>query len=208
MDQTQAVSILFAGDSVTDCGRREDPRGLGDGYVSVIADQLSPYGATVGNVGISGDRVVDLARRWSGDVLTSEAQVLSILVGINDTWRRFDSNDPTTAESFEAGYRELLSQARPHFERIVLVQPFLLPVTDDQQDWAGDLQEKQEAVARLAAEFGATLVPAHDRLNALAGERGGNAALADDGVHPTSLGHAELAAIWLEAVNVLDAANV
>lgn len=207
MVQKQKAGILFAGDSVTDCGRREDPRGLGDGYVSVIAAELSRHGMAVGNVGIGGDRVVDLARRWSGDVLTSDAEVLSILVGINDTWRRFDNNDPTSAEAFEAGYRELLIQARPHFKRIVLVQPFLLPVTDGQQEWAGDLGEKQEAVARLADEFGATFVPAHDRLNALAGECGGNAALADDGVHPTALGHAELATIWLETVNVLEAVN-
>lgn len=202
MEKSQQRSILFAGDSVTDCGRREDPRKLGDGYVNVIAAEVAQRGIAVSNVGIGGDRVVDLQRRWAGDVLGSSANVLSILVGINDTWRRFDSNEPTTAEAFEQGYRELLTQAAPHFELIVLVQPFLLPVTEDQQDWAQDLQDKQDAVARLAAEFGAALVPSHERLTALAPHHGGNAALAHDGVHPTSLGHAELANIWLAAVNV------
>lgn len=201
MDKSQGSSVLFAGDSVTDCGRREDPRGLGDGYVQVIAAQLASQGSTVANVGIGGDRVVDLQARWAVDVLGNDAETLSILVGINDTWRRFDNNDPTSAEDFEAGYRELLTQATPHFRRIVLVQPFLLPVTEGQLDWADDLQAKQEAVARLATDFDAILVPAHDKLNALAGSLGGNAALADDGVHPTELGHAQLAAIWLEAVN-------
>lgn len=202
MDKSQGLSVLFAGDSVTDCGRREDPRGLGNGYVNYIATELGQRGILVGNVGISGDRVVDLKRRWSEDVLTSDADVLSILVGINDTWRRYDSNDPTSTEDFEAGYRELLTEAKPHFKRIVLVQPFLLPVTDGQQDWAEDLVGKQEAVARLAAEFGAVFVPAHDQLTALAASHGGNAALADDGVHPTNLGHAQLAELWLEAASV------
>jgi acyl-CoA thioesterase-1 len=201
VDKSRGSSVLFAGDSVTDCGRREDPRGLGDGYVNVLASQLAPHGVTVTNVGIGGDRVVDLDSRWAADVLSSDAEVLSILVGINDTWRRFDSNDPTSAQEFEAGYRELLTQAKPHFKRIVLVQPFLLPVTEGQQDWADDLHAKQQAVSRLAADFDAVLVPAHERLNALAASLGGNAALADDGVHPTALGHEQLAAIWLEAVN-------
>ena len=202
MDQAQGSSVLFAGDSVTDCGRREDPQGLGDGYVRVLASQLTPQGITVSNVGIGGDRVVDLKARWAEDVLSSDADVLSILVGINDTWRRFDSNEPTSAEDFEAGYRELLQQARPQFKRLVLVQPFVLPVTAGQQDWHEDLSAKQEAVARLAAEFDAVLVPAHERLNAEAPDHGGNAVLAEDGVHPTAVGHERLAAIWLESVNV------
>ncbi|PYI39381.1 GDSL family lipase [Arthrobacter psychrolactophilus] len=202
MDQAQGSSVLFAGDSVTDCGRREDPQGLGDGYVRVLASQLNPQGITVSNVGIGGDRVVDLKARWAEDVLSSDADVLSILVGINDTWRRFDSNEPTSAEDFEAGYRELLQQARPQFKRLVLVQPFVLPVTAGQQDWHEDLSAKQEAVTRLAAEFDAVLVPAHERLNAEAPDHGGNAVLAEDGVHPTAVGHERLAAIWLESVNV------
>lgn len=202
MDQAQGSSVLFAGDSVTDCGRREDPQGLGDGYVRVLASQLTPQGITVSNVGIGGDRVIDLKARWAEDVLSSDADVLSILVGINDTWRRFDSNEPTSAEDFEAGYRELLQQARPQFKRLVLVQPFVLPVTAGQQDWHEDLSAKQEAVARLAAEFNAVLVPAHERLNAEAPDHGGNAVLAEDGVHPTAVGHERLAAIWLESVDV------
>lgn len=201
MGKLQGASVLFAGDSVTDCGRREDPRGLGDGYVSMLAAELGEQGATVANVGIGGDRVVDLQQRWSADVVGGNADVLSILVGINDTWRRFDNGDPTSAEAFEAGYRDLLTQAKPHFERIVLVQPFLLPVTEDQRGWGEDLAGKQEAVARLAAEFDAVLVPAHEQLNARAASLGGNAALAGDGVHPTPLGHEQLAAIWLAAVN-------
>lgn len=85
MGKLQGASVLFAGDSVTDCGRREDPRGLGDGYVSMLAAELGEQGATVANVGIGGDRVVDLQQRWSADVVGGNADVLSILVGINDT---------------------------------------------------------------------------------------------------------------------------
>jgi len=33
--------ILFQGDSITDCGRREDPFGIGTGYVSIIKGALA-----------------------------------------------------------------------------------------------------------------------------------------------------------------------
>ncbi|MEU4716502.1 hypothetical protein AB0F73_23010 [Micromonospora purpureochromogenes] len=48
-------TILFASDSVTDCGRREDPAGLGDGYVRRIAETLGSEAHWL-NRGISGDR--------------------------------------------------------------------------------------------------------------------------------------------------------
>ncbi|WP_425955923.1 hypothetical protein [Xylanimonas sp. McL0601] len=34
-------TVLFVGDSVTDCGRRDDPTGLGDGYVRISAAQAA-----------------------------------------------------------------------------------------------------------------------------------------------------------------------
>ena len=194
-DQT----VLFVGDSVTDCGRRDDPEGLGSGYVRVLAATPELAGRTVLNRGISGNRVVDLEARWADDVLAVDAAVVSILIGINDTWRRYDSDDPTTVDAYEAGYRRLLEPfgARPE-TALVLMEPFVLPVTPEQAGWREDLDPKIEVVHRLATEFGATLVPTDVELTRLAAEgAGGAAALAEDGVHPTPRGHAAIAAIWL-----------
>jgi lysophospholipase L1-like esterase len=204
-DPGRTSTVLFVGDSVTDCDRRSDPDGLGRGYVRVLAATPELGGRTMVNRGISGNRVVDLEARWADDVLAARdsaagAAVVSILIGINDTWRRYDSDDPTSAADFEAGYRRLLAPlaARPATS-LVLVEPFLLPVTTAQGDWREDLDPKIDVVRRLAAEFGATLVPTDVELTRLAGEvgDGGTAALAADGVHPTPQGHAAIAAIWL-----------
>jgi lysophospholipase L1-like esterase len=191
--------VLFVGDSVTDCGRRTDPDGLGNGYVRVLAGTPELAGRAVLNRGISGNRVVDLEARWGDDVLAAEAGVVSILIGINDTWRRYDSDDPTSTEAYEAGYRRLLAPlAEQPGTALVLMEPFLLPVTESQTFWREDLDPKIEVVRRLAAEFGATLVPTDVELTRLAGEvEGGAAALAPDGVHPSAEGHAAIAAIWL-----------
>jgi lysophospholipase L1-like esterase len=188
--------VLLVGDSVTDCGRRTDPDGLGDGYVRLLAD--GPLrGARVTNRGVGGDRAADLAARWDADVLRARPDVLSVLVGINDTWRRYDSGVPTPAAAFEATYRALLGSAlAAGVRRLVLVEPFVLPVTPEQERWWDeDLGERVGVVRRLAAEHGATLVPAATHLAALAG-RTGAAALAADGVHPTPAGHRALADLW------------
>jgi acyl-CoA thioesterase I len=189
--------VIFIGDSVTDCGRRDDAPGfLGDGYVRMIAERLPDR--RVINVGINGNRVVDLRDRWHIDVTEQNPDVLSVLVGINDTWRRYDENDPTSAAAFEADYRAILEQTVPLAPKLILVEPFVLPVTEEQEHWHDDLDEKRAVVARLASEFGAEFVPLQSLL-ARAAEAYGAKAFADDGVHPTELGHRLIAEAWLEA---------
>ena len=195
---THPRPLLFIGDSVTDSGRRDDePDYLGDGYVRMIAERLPER--RVVNVGMNGNRVVDLRDRWRVDVVDLNPDILSIYIGINDTWRRYDSNDPTSAAAFEADYRNILDQTVKHLApKLVLVEPFVAPVTDEQKTWHEDLDEKRAVVARLAAEFGAAFVPLQSLLTAAA-EKYGAAAIAQDGVHPTPLGHRLIADAWLEA---------
>lgn len=186
--------LVFVGDSITDAGRdRADAASLGDGYVSLAAKETGD--AVVVNVGVSGDRAVDLERRWADDVEPAAADVLTVYVGVNDTWRRFDDGDLTTAEDFEATYRRLL--ARTGGARLLLVEPFLLPVSDAQRGWLEDLAGKREVVARLATETGAGFVPLHTILTEAAGQEPER--LAFDGVHPTPAGARLIADAWLEA---------
>jgi lysophospholipase L1-like esterase len=188
---------VFAGDSVTDCGRRDDPAGLGDGYVKNLYDVLGAGRPRIVNSGISGNRAVDLVARWDADVLEYEPDLVSVLIGINDTWRRYDEDDPTSTEEFEASYRELLE---PVTARLVLVEPFLLPVKAEQRAWREDLDPKIEVVRRLATEYDALLVPADVEFNRQALTVGATT-LADDGVHPTAAGHRLLAELWRRTVS-------
>ncbi len=199
--------IVFIGDSITDAGRREDPGHLGHGYVRLIGESLAARGddRPLVNTGISGDRAVDLAARWERDALAHDPGLLSVYVGINDTWRRYDAGDSTTAEAFETTYRSLLTEAQERSApQMILVEPFVLPVDAEQERWgAEDLDAKRAAVARLAAEFGAAFVPLQSLLRDAAAQHGsgrsGHAALAADGVHPTPLGSELIAGAWLAA---------
>ena len=199
-----ASTIVFIGDSITDAGRRQDPdRHLGDGYVRLIADELAGRGddRLVVNTGISGDRAVDLRARWQRDALAHEPELLTIYVGINDTWRRYDSDDPTSTDAFAATYRTLLDDAQALLApRFVLMEPFVVPVTSEQKHWGpDDLDAKRAVVASLAAEYGAAFVPLQSFLADAAAQNGGAAAIAADGVHPTPLGNSLIAGAWLAA---------
>jgi acyl-CoA thioesterase I len=193
------MTLVLTGDSITDAGRdRSDLASLGDGYAARIAGAL-PQRRVI-NTGIGGNRVVDLQQRWDADVLAHSPEVLSIKIGINDTWRRYDGGEATSTEAFEDGYRDLVTRAQAAgVERVVLVEPFLLPVRPEQWAWREDLDPKIQAVRRIAYDLGTGYVATDGPLAQRAAVVG-TAALAHDGVHPTPEGHRLLAELWLDDV--------
>lgn len=203
MDQAgQPVRVVFQGDSVTDCMRgRFNDDDLGDGYVMMaaasFAAQFPEKQVQFFNRGNSGDRVRDLRARWEEDCLALRPDWVSILVGINDTWRRYDANDPTPVAAFEAGYRAILEATAAQGARLMLCEPFLLPVTPGQMAWREDLDPKIGVIRQLAREFRAWFIPL-DGLFAQVATLREPAFWADDGVHPTHAGHALIARAWLE----------
>jgi len=191
---------VFIGDSVTDCGRLIAPP-YGDGYVFNIANSGRLTGEII-NVGTSGHRLIDLENRWNTDVLAHQPTLVSVAIGINDTWRRYDDNDPTSAEDFEERYHRLLTATKAQGNPdLVLCEPFLLAVRDEMNDWREDLNPKIAVVHKMAAEFGAKLVPFDQRFNDLAQEMSMNE-LAEDGIHPSRLGHQIMADLWLRTVGL------
>ena len=199
--------VLFTGDSITDCQRvRDNPTHLGVGYAAFTGARLqmllgSPE-LKIFNRGISGNRMKDLLGRLDADLLDLKPTVVSVLIGINDTWRRYDKNDPTDVSVFERDYRTFLERIREGLQaRVVLLEPFLLHVPGDRHTWREDLNPKIDVVRRLAAEFEAELIPL-DGIFAKAATQAPAAFWAADGVHPTAAGHALIAETWLDNVNL------
>lgn len=208
IDPNAELTILFQGDSVTDAGRsRTDDTELGAGYPMFASTWLAAArpGETYNflNRGVSGNRVVDLVERWTEDCIDLKPDVVSILIGINDTWRRYDSNDPTSVEDFEAGYRTILGRIRNELHStIVLMEPFVLPVMEGQEKWREDLDPKIHVVRKLAREYSAILIPLDGLFASVSAEQEPSF-WAADGVHPTLTGHALIAQTWLRATGLL-----
>jgi len=194
--------ILFFGDSITDAGRdRTRPEDLGQGYVREIADHLSQGGASAAprltNRGVSGNRIYDLEERLERDVLDLRPSLVSILIGINDTWRLFDSGVASPPAEFQASYRRILERLRGTGCKVMILEPFLLPVPDDRRAWRADVDARIAAIRELAWEFRTPYLPL-DGLFAAAAVETGPAHWLPDGVHPSPAGHALIAARWLE----------
>src|SRR5687768_15255030 len=92
--------LVMIGDSITDAGRKQ-PIGegrneaTGRGYVAQVETLLNTVypqlAIRVVNVGTSGNTVRDLKNRWQTDVIDQKPDWLSVMIGINDVWRQFDS---------------------------------------------------------------------------------------------------------------------
>lgn len=200
--------VLFQGDSITDAGRDYlNPHHLGYGYALMASawfQALYPEKQVrFLNRGISGNRAIDLAERWQQDCLDLRPTWISLLIGVNDTWRRYDQNDPTSTEAFEATYRSLLQRSAVDLNaRFILCEPFVLSVPADRDLWRVDLDPKIAVVRKLAREYGAILVP-FDGLFAQASARQNPAFWAEDGVHPSEAGNALMAQSWLRAIQAI-----
>ena len=200
--------ILFQGDSITDTGRTgsADPStSLGEGYpakiAAILGDKYADLGLKVVNRGISGNRTWDLINRWDKDCIDIKPDYFSLLIGVNDTWRRYDSGLVTTAEEYEANMRQLLDRVVNETNaKIILLNIFLLDVTEDKAQMRPDLVEKQEVISRLIKEYDVTFVDIQALFNKMVAEGTPMEELSADGVHPTDFGHEVIAAEWLRCV--------
>ncbi len=198
------MKLLFQCDSITDAGRVFDPYGLGEGYVRMIVEQLSvrrpSLELTFLNRGVSADRVRDLRDRWEDDCLRLEPDVVSILVGINDVLAGPFFGEVTSLSDFEADYSGILKLTREKLNaKIVLIEPFLLPVSKDLTSYRSDLDSRIRIIRKLSGEFETELVGL-DSIFSEAAKQQEPEYWSVDGVHPTAAGHALIAKSWLDLV--------
>ncbi len=138
------MKILFQGDSITDCDRRSTtPEGLGAGYVAEAAKALDPATIEVINRGISGKRVEDLYARWKPDALHLRPDVISILIGVNDTWHEFLGGNGVEVDRYASIYRLLLEWTKDVLPdvRLVLCEPFVLPCGVVGEGWRDEIDQ-------------------------------------------------------------------
>ena len=160
------IKILFQGDSITDVRRNKEeptaPNGMGSGYPLLLKARLNyeePGKYEIRNLGISGNRVVDLYARMQRDILNIRPDILSILLGVNDVWHglREDPNG-VSADKFERVYDWMIREIQEALPatKIMILEPFVLPgratlVEEDPSKWAGF---STEVPLRAAAEIG------------------------------------------------------
>ena len=203
--------ILFQGDSITDCSRSRESAeannlsALGLGYAKMAAAELLSQRPAEGlaffNRGISGNRIVDLYARIKGDCINLSPNLVSILIGVNDTWHEYPGKNGVAVPKFERVYRALLNEIREAQPKVkfVLCEPFVLKCGVVTAEWVAEMDQRRAVVCKLAQEFGTAYV----RFQSLFDEAVRLAPpeyWAADGVHPTAAGHMLMARAWLKEI--------
>ena len=153
-------SILFIGDSITDCERRTTERPLGNGYVKLFADLLiirePKKDITIINRGIGGDVVTGLKNRWKDDVLRNKPDWLSIKIGINDLHRTLGQDpDAVPPELYREAYEKILSRTKSTLPKckLILIDPFYISNETSPNSFHSDVLKLLPEYLNIVNEF-------------------------------------------------------
>jgi lysophospholipase L1-like esterase len=199
--------VVFQGDSITDGGRQRSGSDynhiMGQSYSYILAALIGALhperNLTFINRGVGGNRVTDLAARWQADTIDLKPNFLSILIGINDTLSGNES-----PEQFQQVYDKLLADTISTLPntKIVLGEPFLLPVGNHKANYTAELAElkkRQQVVAMLAEKYHLPLVRYQEAFDE-ACRKAPPEHWSWDGVHPHYAGHGLMVLEWLKTV--------
>ncbi len=155
--------LIFMGDSVTDMGRaRPVGEGLfnphGTGYPNVVHGLLAAHypelHIQVVNMGCGGNTSRDLLARWQTDCLDLKPDWVSIMIGINDVWRQFDSpHQPSTwvlPDEYEANLEKMIAMTKPVVKGLVLMTPYY--IEDNPADAMRARMDEYSAICKKLAE--------------------------------------------------------
>ncbi|MCR5522514.1 MAG: GDSL family lipase [Clostridia bacterium] len=197
------MKILFQGDSITDAGRdRSDFHNLGSGYPFYAAKYIKERHPETDfefiNLGISGDQTKDLVQRLQKDFIDIDPDIISIHIGVNDTWHYAAAREWLSNDRFEDNYRTVLKAIKEKTHaKIIMIEQFLLPA-DDKDYFREDLNGKIDIERKLAREFADVYVPL-DGLFAKALLEKPSLYWSSDGVHPNDNGSKFIGKIYADA---------
>ncbi len=212
-------TILFQGDSITDAGWARDNSEavsqadnvgvLGTGYAARAAElllgQFGDQGLQIYNRGVSGNRVTDMRDRWNTDGLDLKPDVISILIGVNDTWHGVASGTPDNGvglEEFDRVLRALIATSREALPELTLVicEPFTTEAGAVlNMNFHPDIDDRRTIVQAIARESADVFVPFQEMFDELCTQAPSDF-WAGDGVHPTPAGHQKMAEFWMKQV--------
>ena len=129
------MKILFQGDSVTDAGRdRSNPHDMGEGYPryasAMIQDSYPDTGFEFVNLGISGNRTADLVSRLESDFVDVQPDIVSVMIGINDVWRQFDTpampDYQVMPEEYEENLEKMIAMIPKKVKGVFILTPYYM----------------------------------------------------------------------------------
>lgn len=196
--------VLFIGDSITDCGRRNENTPLGLGYVLKITELITAKyperQIEYVNKGIGGDIVEGLENRWDTDVIAEKPDWVSIKIGINNASRQLNqevSNDDYLPE-WEECYRRILTRVKDELSAPLFLFEIFYIEEDVENPRPLPVDAYNERIHKLTDEFDARLIKTNVAFDKAVAARPGALWTTQDGVHPNGEGHTLMALEFLK----------
>jgi lysophospholipase L1-like esterase len=202
--------MLFIGDSITDCGRRDRAIPLGDGYVSIFAElataRYPERNIEWVNTGIGGNRTTHLRERWQPDVIDHRPDRLSIKIGINDLHSVLRRDpDAVPPDRYRRNLDEILTSTRQALGDIpvILITPFYISTNMDDEVQGTVLRmilQYIDVVEDMSAKYDTLLLNLHDVFQEQLRYRSPST-FCPEPVHPNHTGHLVIADALMEVLS-------
>ena len=189
--------IVFQGDSITDAGRsRDNLSERGYGYPTLVSAELGfkyPAEFDFINMGISGNRIVDLYARIKRDIINLKPDYLTILIGINDVWHEINDRNGVDNDKFFRVYSALIEEVKTMLPdiKIFILEPFVLEASATQRKYdvfRRETEMRAESAKKIAEKYALTFIPLQADFDE-AEKKAEASYWLGDGVHPTAFGH-------------------
>ena len=154
------------------------------------------------NTGIGGNTIRDLAARWQTDVLDLNPDWLSILIGINDVWRQFDTpfqlDGLVSLDEYATKLERLIQTTQPRLKGLILMTPYF--IEPNKSDAMRTMMDQYgNAMRQLSVKYRTIFVDTQSAFYSVLQYRD-PMSLAGDRIHPNQAGHMILARAFLKAV--------
>ena len=194
--------VIFLGDSITQAGVRPN------GYVTLVKNEIEKHGKSIEVIGagISGNRVPDLQKRLTADVLDKDPTHVIIYIGINDVWHS-QRGRGTSKEDFEAGLRDIIQQIQDGGGKVILCTPSVIGEKTDGSNPLDEMLDEYSEISReVAKATGSQLLDLRQAfISKLRESNEANEAkgvLTGDGVHLNDAGNQFVAEQMLKAMGM------
>ncbi|MBI2635435.1 MAG: hypothetical protein HYW79_02725 [Parcubacteria group bacterium] len=134
------------------------------------------------NLGVSGDKVADVLKRFEAEASARQPDVVILAIGINDSPHE-NYSQGTNLKEFEGLYRKLMNIAKRYSERLVMVSPTNVDDSRPDNTYRG-VDRYAGVVESLAKEDS---VPFINLFGLMSKED-----LEVDGLHPSATGHEKI----------------
>ena len=198
-DKSRPLTWVFTGDSITHGAKHtHGNRSYVEHFAERVRWELGRGQDVIINTGLSGDRAAGLLRNFEARVARFKPDVVSIMIGMNDSTR-----GPEGREEFRSNLRQLVLRVRSLGALAVLHTPNTVEPAAAKE--RGDLPAYAGLVAEVAREQQTALVDHWQHWQAACNQPEVLKQWLNDPLHPNARGHRELAILTFRVLGIYSA---